>query len=240
MAARALFRLDDVTTTRGHGDDHVHPLSGVTAVVPEGGITVVVGPSGSGKTTLLRLLNRMEEPTGGTVLLDEQPLRSLDVLELRRRVGLLLQVPTPFPGSVLDNLRVGRPGVTEAEAGELLGRVGLPDGFAARDALSLSGGEAQRVCLARALAVGPRVLLLDEPTSALDPDATRAVEGAVRRLVADGLTAVWVCHDQLQARRLADHVIVVHSGEVADQGPADRVFSAPAGERARAFIASAT
>jgi putative ABC transport system ATP-binding protein len=235
-----LFRLDRVTTTRGTGDAHVHPLRGVTAEIEAGGVTVVVGPSGSGKTTLLRLLNRMEEPSGGSVLLEGRPLSDIDVLALRRRVGLLLQVPTPFAGTVRANLRAGRPELEDTAAMELLQRVGLDESFAGREATSLSGGEAQRVCLARALAVGPRVLLLDEPTSALDPFATAAVEDAVRSLVADGLTAVWVCHDQRQAQRVGDRALVVHSGQVVEQGPVDRVFSEPTDDRARAFLQDRT
>lgn len=236
MPPAALFSLADVATTRGTGDEHVHPLKDVDAIVPEGGVTVVVGPSGAGKSTLLRLLNRMEEPTRGTVSMRGKPLPEYDVLALRREVGLLFQAPTPFPGTVLDNLRVADPRLSEPAARALLTRVALPGTMLTRDATSLSGGEAQRLCLARALALEPAVLLLDEPTSALDPFAAATVEEAVAGLVAGGMSAVWVCHDRWQARRVGSHALVLHSGTVVEQGPAGRVFDAPSDERARDFL----
>ena len=230
MAASALFRVSGVTTTRGSGEDHVHPLDEVEAVIAPGRTTAVVGPSGSGKSTLLRLLNRMEEPARGVVTFHDRPLPSYDVLELRRRVGLLLQRPTPFAGTVLDNLRAGRESLGESEAVALLDRVGLAPSFLGRVAVELSGGEAQRMCLARALAVGPEVLLLDEPTSALDPFAAAVVERTARSLVDDGMTVVFVSHDLRQARRIADDLLVVHGGRVVD--PDDPV--------ARGFLAGAS
>ena len=163
-------------------------------------------------------------------------MRDYDVLALRREVGLLLQVPTPFPGTVLDNLRTPAPQLEQTAAAALLERVGLPPSIMPRDARSLSGGEAQRMCLARALTLQPAVLLLDEPTSALDPFATAAVEEVVVRLVAEGMGAIWVCHDQPLARRVATHALVVHSGSVVEQGPAEQVFGAPVDERAKAFL----
>src|SRR5687767_3055142 len=125
MTVEPLFRLERVLTQRGTGADHVHPLNGVDAVLRAGAVTAVVGPSGSGKSTLLRLLNRMEEPVSGTVTFHGRPIGSYDVLALRRRIGLLLQLPTPFPGTVLDNLRVGRPDLDEDGALALLARSGL-------------------------------------------------------------------------------------------------------------------
>lgn len=236
MAPAVLFELVDVATTRGAGDAHVHPLEHVSVCLPAGGVTVVIGPSGSGKSTLLRLLNRLEEPTRGTVSLRGRPLRDYDVLALRREVGLLLQVPTPFPGTVLDNLRTPSPQLSDDNAAALLERVGLPTSMLSRDARSLSGGEAQRMCLARALTLRPAVLLLDEPTSALDPFAIAAVEEVVMRLVSEGMSAVWVCHDQPLARRVATHAVVVHAGSVVEAGSAEQVFGAPVDKRARAFL----
>jgi putative ABC transport system ATP-binding protein len=135
-------------------------------------------------------------------------------------VGLVQQVPVLLGATVLDDLRVGRPALTEDEAVDLLGRVGLRDQALTRATSSLSGGEAQRLCLGRALAVGPEVLLLDEPTSALDAVAAMSVERVVRALVADGMTAVLVSHDLRQARRLADDVVVLRAGRVEEAGPA--------------------
>ncbi|HVE98611.1 MAG TPA: ATP-binding cassette domain-containing protein [Mycobacteriales bacterium] len=231
-----LFTLADVSTMRGSADEHVHPLSGVTVDIAADRITVVVGPSGSGKSTLLRLLNRLEEAHDGVVSFHGRPIGSYDVLELRRRVGLLQQRPTPFPGTVLDNIRVARPAVTRDEAVALLERAGLGGGFLDRRADELSGGEAQRMCLARTLAAGPEVLLLDEATSALDAAAAKVVERTARDLAEGGLTVVLVTHDLRQARRLADDLVVLAGGEVVEHGPATRLLRRAKDERARAFL----
>jgi putative ABC transport system ATP-binding protein len=231
-----LFVLDRVVVTRGAGEDHMHPLYDISLDIAAARITVVVGPSGAGKSTLLRLLNRMEEPSGGEVRLHGQPLRSYDVLALRRRVGLLMQRPTAFPGTVLDNLRTGAPSLAEDEAYALLDRVGLAASFLPRDTEGLSGGEAQRVCLARALAVRPEVLLLDEATSALDPFAASVVEDVVRGLTGDGVSVVMVSHDLGQARRMADDLVVVRGGRVVATGPAAEVFAGTSDPDAAAYL----
>jgi putative ABC transport system ATP-binding protein len=178
----------------------------------------VAGPSGAGKSTLLRLLDRLLEPTSGQVLFHGRPLPSYDVREVRRRVGLVQQAPVVLGDTVLADLRVGRPELPEQEARALLGRVGLNDLSLGRGTSDLSGGEAQRLCLARALAVGPEVLLLDEPTSALDAVSAQSVERVVRALVAEGLSAVLVSHDLRQAKRLADDVVVLDHGRVVETG----------------------
>ncbi|MCO5996481.1 ABC transporter ATP-binding protein [Actinoallomurus rhizosphaericola] len=204
-----------------HGDAVI--LDGISVTLRSGHCTAIAGPSGAGKSTLLRLLNRMLEPTSGRVLLDGTPLPALDVLALRRRVGLVAQQPTLLTDTVLDDLRVGRPGLTEDEARSLLAETGLPPAFAERPTAGLSGGEAQRVCLARTLALRPEVLLLDEPTSALDRASAAAIEQVVKDLRAAGGTAVLVSHDTAQARRLADDVIVLRAGRLAEHGPPDEV-----------------
>lgn len=211
-----VLALEDVSVRRG--DACV--LDRVTAMIVPGRCTAVAGPSGAGKSTMLRLLDRLEEPTAGRVLLHGRPLPSYDVLEVRRRIGLVQQSPVLLGATVLEDLRTGRPALSEDEAMELLARAGLGDQPLTRATASLSGGEAQRLCLARALAVSPEVLLLDEPTSALDAMAAMSVERVVRALVADGLTAVLVSHDLRQARRLADDVIVLRGGQVLEAGPA--------------------
>jgi len=213
---RAVLALEGVSVARGG----VTVLADVSAAIAPGRCTAVAGPSGAGKSTLLRLLDRLEEPTEGRVLLHGRALPSYDVLEVRRRVGLVQQAPVLLADSVLEDLRVGRPELTEPEALDLLARVGLAEQSLERRTATLSGGEAQRLCLARALAVAPEVLLLDEPTSALDAVAAMAVERVVRALVANGLTAVLVSHDLHQAQRLADDVIVLRSGRVEEIGSA--------------------
>jgi putative ABC transport system ATP-binding protein len=211
-----VLSLEDVAVVRGG----VQVLQGISADFAPGRCTALAGPSGAGKSTLLRLLDRLEEPSSGRVLLRGRPLPSYDVLEVRRRVGLVQQAPVLLGDTVLEDLRTGQPALTEGEAHELLARAGLGDQSLDRSTASLSGGEAQRLCLARALAVGPEVLLLDEPTSALDAVAAMSVERVVRALVADGLTAVLVSHDLRQARRLADDVVVLRGGRVEEAGPA--------------------
>lgn len=193
-------------------------------------ILAIVGPSGSGKSSLLRLLNRLDEPTEGNVSLDEVDYRQIAPRELRRRVGMVMQRPYLFAGTVLDNLRFGprqRGEDLSLEAvEELLAGVGL-SGFASRDVSNLSGGEAQRVSFARALANSPEVLLLDEPTSALDEDAKREVEAVIQRIGHEqGVACVLVTHDAAQAARLAERVLVLESGRVVRIGLAAEVLRA--------------
>src|SRR5436190_17859584 len=184
---------------RVDGDDG--PIvSGFSARIPTDGLTVIVGPSGAGKTTLLRLLNRLDDPDRGCVLFDGRDVRELDVLELRRRVQLVGQIPVTFPGTVADNLD---------GAVELLDRVGLPPLLADREADRLSVGEAQRMCLARALARHADVLVLAEPASALGTGSKGGIERLIRGLADDGLTVVMVTHEPRHAAELADHVIEV-------------------------------
>ncbi len=197
-------------------------LHEVSVRVARGSVWAVVGPSGSGKSTFLRLLNRLDEPTGGTVFLEGRDYRELAPRELRRRLGMVMQSAHLFPGTVRDNLRFGPrqrgEALSDERARALLEGVGLA-GFAKRDVSKLSGGEAQRVSLARTLANEPDVLLLDEPTSALDRAALRDVEALVSRVIRErGLTALIVTHDHAQAERMADHVLVLERGRVARQG----------------------
>jgi UDP-glucose/iron transport system ATP-binding protein len=196
-------------------------LDAVSARIPAAGITVVSGPSGAGKTTLLRLCNRLDIPDAGRVWYRGQPLGELDPLMLRRRVGMVFQRPTPFPGSVADNLAVAHPGASTEELSAALTRVALDPGLLGQDARTLSGGELQRMCLARTLVTQPETLLLDEPTSALDAPPRQVFETTARDLAAAGITLIWVTHDDAQARRVADRVYQLRDGQLT---------AAPAGE----------
>lgn len=207
-----LFELHDVHVA--DGDQQI--LRGVDLQVNERGITVVQGPSGSGKSTLLRLLNRLEVASSGSITFRGDDLMDLDPIELRRRVGMVFQRPTPFPGTVSDNLLAADPLLDDVGIAALMDRVGLPVDLVERDAMVLSGGEAQRMCMARTLATGCEVLLADECTSSLDAAATSAIEATARALAADGDTVVWVTHDEGQADRLADHRVRVEEGRVVD------------------------
>jgi putative ABC transport system ATP-binding protein len=189
-------------------------LDDVTARIPPAGITVVTGPSGAGKTTLLRLCNRLEVPDTGTVRYRGRPLDELDPLALRRRVGMVFQRPIPFPGSVADNLRVASPDAGAEELRVLLSRVALDPGLLDQEARTLSGGELQRVCLARTLVTRPETLLLDEPTSALDDQPKRVFEATARELAAQDITLVWITHDDAQALRVADRTYQLRDGHL--------------------------
>lgn len=206
----SLFAFEDVVLELGGR----RVLDGVRAELPDGGVTCLVGPSGSGKSTLLRLCNRLEVPTSGVVRFRGDDVALLDPLEHRRRVGMVFQRPTPFPGSVRDNLRVARPDADETSLERALERAALGASFLDRVADDLSGGEAQRMCLARTLVTEPEVLLMDEPTSALDPRATKELEGLARQLAEEGFSVVWVSHDPEQVDRIADARFVVEEGRV--------------------------
>lgn len=210
MGAHPLFRFDGVCL---QSDGHVR-LADVDVEVPDASVTVIVGESGSGKSSLLRLCNRLEAPTAGRVWFRGTDVAELDVRAHRRRVGMLFQHPTPFAGTVRDNLRVARPDLGDEEAGALLERVGLAPTFLDRVADRLSGGEGQRMCLARALATQPEVLLADEATSSLDPDATRRLEDLAVTLRDGGIPVLWVTQEPEQIDRIADHTLRVSGGRV--------------------------
>jgi putative ABC transport system ATP-binding protein len=208
----------------------------VSGAVPASGVTVLVGPSGAGKSTLLRLCNRLELADAGVVRFRGDDVAGLDPLSLRRRVGMVFQRPTPFPGTVGENLTEAEPALGDAGAEHALERVGLAPALLARDAMQLSGGEAQRMCLARTLVTCPEVVLMDEPTSSVDPVATSALETLARTLASGGVPVLWVTHDLAQMRRIADHVIVVIAGRIAHAAPIAAV-DRDASKHVRAFLA---
>jgi ABC-type Fe3+/spermidine/putrescine transport system ATPase subunit len=202
----------------------------VTFQVQTGEVLAIVGPSGSGKSSLLRLLNRLDEPTSGTVYVEGIDYRQIAPRELRRKLGMVNQRPFLFPGTVEQNLQFGPQqrgeSLSQDSVDQLLGLVGLK-GYASRNVANLSGGEAQRVSVARTLANSPLVLLLDEPTSALDETSKREVESSIQRIVRDqGLTCVVVTHDTAQAMRLAERALVLEAGRVVRDGPIREVLNA--------------
>ncbi len=202
----------------------------ITIGIQKGEVLAVVGPSGSGKSSFIRLLNRLDEPTMGTVYLEGTDYRQIAPRELRRRAGMVTQTPYLFPGTIADNLRFGPQqqgkDLPEDTITFLLDQVGLAD-RANSDIVNLSGGEAQRVSLARALANSPTVLLMDEPTSALDEETKEDVEALILKVVRqNALTCVIVSHDLAQAARIANRVMVVKAGRLEKIGSVTEIVDA--------------
>jgi len=220
VSEAALFQFDSVSV----GPPGARRLDGLDAALPDHGLTVVAGHSGAGKSTLLRLCNRLEVPSAGVVRHRGSDVAQRDPLELRGEVAMVFQRPVTFAGTVHDNLREADRDCDAVRGAELLERAGLDASFLERDAGELSGGEAQRACLARALATDPRVMLMDEPTSSLDGKATAVLERLVRQLVAGGTPVVWVTHSEEQLRRLADHVLLLADGRADRSGAAKEVL----------------
>jgi putative ABC transport system ATP-binding protein len=195
-----------------------------------GEVLAIVGPSGSGKSSLLRLLNRLDEPTSGTVFVEGIDYRQIAPRDLRRKLGLVNQRPYLFPGTVEENLRFGPlqrgESLSQDSIDQLLARVGLK-GYASRNIANLSGGEAQRVSVARTLANSPLILLLDEPTSALDETSKLEVESSIQRVIREqGITCVLVTHDTAQAARLAERALLLEAGRIVRAGSINEVLHA--------------
>jgi putative ABC transport system ATP-binding protein len=204
-------------------------LDRVSLDVASGETVAIVGPSGAGKSSLLRLLDRLDEPTGGTVYLDGTDYRTFGPQTLRKRVGLVPQNPALRAGTVRENVTIGPrlrgESVSEERLVDLLDAVGL-GGYADRDASDLSGGEAQRVAIARTVINDPEVLLLDEPTASLDSAAEAEVERLLADLLAAGeRTVVLVTHDERQAERLADRVARMADGRIVAVGTPREVIT---------------
>jgi putative ABC transport system ATP-binding protein len=200
----------------------------ISVQVRPGEVMAVVGPSGAGKSSFLRLLNRLDEPTGGTVRLDGRDYRELEPRDLRRRVGMVMQSANLFPGTAGENVAFGPRQRGEELPSDrmeaLLARVGLR-GYQGRDVSNLSGGEAQRVSLARTLANVPEVLLLDEPTSSLDEDSARRIEDLVMDIIHERrMTCVIVTHNAAQAHRIADRTMILENGRLIAIGPTAEVL----------------
>jgi phosphate transport system ATP-binding protein len=227
-------------------------LSDINVEIRRGAVTALIGPTGSGKTTLLRTFNRMNDKVSGyrhagDVILDGRSIwhPGVELMSLRRKVGMLFQRPNPFPMSIMDNVVAGvkahrmsgRHGL-KAIAEQRLTEVGLWDAVSGRlkdSPFRLSGGQQQLLCLARALAVSPEVLLLDEPTSSLDPVATESIEALIRQLV-PALTIVIVTHNLAQASRVSDRTIFLNKGRLVEHGDTRQVFENPAEEETAHYV----
>lgn len=197
-------------------------LENVSARFERARVTAVCGPSGAGKTSLLRCFNRLEEPHAGRVTIDDTDVRALAPIELRRRVGMIFQTPVLFEGGVRANLTYGLNGIDDDVLAQALESAGLSGSFLDRESPALSVGQAQRVCIARALVRRPQALLMDEPTSALDKDAAHKIEDLIGRLAEAHLTIVLVTHNLEQARRVASDAVLLVDGRVtADGSPED-------------------
>jgi phosphate transport system ATP-binding protein len=227
-------------------------LHGITLEIPRHRVTALIGPSGCGKSTFLRWINRMNDMipaarAGGTLTLDGEDLldRGHDLVELRRRVGMVFQKPNPFPKSIYDNIAFGprlHRHMTRAELDDLVERslraAAIWDEVKDRlhaSALGLSGGQQQRLCIARAIAVGPDVLLMDEPCSALDPRSTAGIEALIRDLRSQ-FTIVIVTHNMQQAARVSDGTAFFYEGRLVETGPTDRIFTNPSEKRTEDYV----
>ncbi len=229
-----------------------HALKDVHLEIPKRRVTALIGPSGCGKSTFLRWINRMNDTIAsaraeGTLTLDGDDLlsRTRDVVELRRRVGMVFQKPNPFPKSIYDNVafgprlhrKFGRSDLDELVESSLRAAA-LWDEVKDRlkaSALGLSGGQQQRLCIARAIAVGPEVLLMDEPCSALDPRSTASIEQLIRELETE-YTIVIVTHNMQQAARVSDHTAFFFEGKIVETGETDMIFTNPRNKQTEDYV----
>jgi ABC-type polar amino acid transport system ATPase subunit len=228
---------------------HLHVLKGVDLKVAERELVFVIGPSGSGKSTLLRCLNRLEEPSSGSVVVDGIDMLDprTDINHARQRIGMVFQSFNLYPHmTALANVTLALRkvvGQSRSEAERVgmaaLDRVGLAAKAGAYPS-ELSGGQQQRVAIARALALEPAVMLFDEPTSALDPELVGSVLAVMRELKAAGMTMLVVSHEMRFARDAADRVIFMDHGLIVEEGPPEQIFGAPQEPRTKAFIAELT
>ncbi len=223
----------------------LHVLNGIDKQIDKGEVVAVIGPSGSGKSTFLRCINKLEEPSKGSILVEGRDImeKTTNINNLRERVGMVFQHFNLFPHkSVLENLtlapmKVKKQGKDEIEkkAMSLLKRVGLSDKAGAYPN-QLSGGQKQRIAIARALAMDPHVILFDEPTSALDPEMVREVLDVMRDLASEGMTMVIVTHEMGFAKNVASRVMFMDEGVVVEDGHPIEVFENAKNERTKEFL----
>ncbi len=220
-------------------------LNHITETIHEGERVVVIGPSGSGKSTFLRCLNCMEDPTSGSIIFEGEDLADMrvDINKHRQKIGMVFQQFNLFNNkTVLENITlapVHLKKMTAEEAREkgieLLKRVGLEDKADVYPS-TLSGGQKQRVAIVRALAMNPKVILFDEPTSALDPEMVGEVLDVMKQLAAEGMTMVVVTHEMGFAREVADRILFMDGGVIAEQGTPEEVFGNPQHPRTKEFL----
>lgn len=220
-------------------------LKGISTTIHEGEVVAIIGPSGSGKSTFLRCLNLLEKPTGGHIYINSQDLmgKKTDIMKVRQNVGMVFQHFHLFPHkTVMENITYAPMKVknaSKAEAGkkglELLTQVGLAD-KASVYPNSLSGGQKQRVAIARALAMEPKIMLFDEPTSALDPEMVKEVLDVMKALADSGMTMAIVTHEMGFAREVADRVLFLDGGFLAEDSPPEEFFTNPKSQRAKDFL----
>ncbi|WP_276573322.1 amino acid ABC transporter ATP-binding protein [Microbacterium allomyrinae] len=240
-----MVRLDGIHKSYGAHD----VLTDVSLTVSRGSVTALIGPSGAGKSTLLRCINLLERPDRGTIAVDGRTLDlgdrvpAKDLAALRRQVGMVFQSFNLFPHlTVLRNISLPQQRVlgrsrqeADARSMELLTRVGLAD-KAAQYPGRCSGGQQQRIAIARALALDPRVMLFDEPTSALDPELGLEVLAVMRELAQDGMTMIVVTHEMQFARDVSDHLVVMADGGIVEQGDPVQIMRDPSHPRTRRFL----
>jgi polar amino acid transport system ATP-binding protein len=221
-------------------------LNGIDLTVAPQELVFIIGPSGSGKSTLLRCLNRLEEPTSGSIFVDGIDLlsRKTNINLMRRRIGMVFQSFNLYPHmtaranvtlALRKVLKMSR-AEANATATAALERVGLADKAGSYPA-ELSGGQQQRVAIARAIALEPKIMLFDEPTSSLDPELAGSVLAVMRKLRDSGMTMVVVSHEMRFAREAADRIIFMENGTIAEEGTPATIFGPNANTRTRAFVA---
>lgn len=220
-------------------------LKGISTTVKKGDVIAIIGPSGCGKSTFLRSLNLLEVPTRGQILFEGTDItdKKTDINQMRQKIGMVFQQFNLFPNMTIRQnimlapvkLKLMTSEEASAKAEELLARIGLPDKAEAYPA-QLSGGQKQRIAIVRSLAMNPDVILFDEPTSALDPEMVGEVLQVMRELAASGMTMVVVTHEMGFAREVANRVMFINEGVIAEEGTPDEIFRAPKSKRLQEFL----
>jgi len=239
------LKLDQIVKKRlirkNENIEEITVLKNISIKIKSNEVFTVVGPSGSGKSTLLRLLNRLEDLSDGSIFLDGQNIKEMDVVALRRKVGLVFQIPILFDDTVETNIlfsfKIRKETNLKGVAEKYINLVGLDRNLLSRNSNELSVGQKQRISIARALTSEPEVLLMDEPTSALDPTATHNIENLILNLKSQmGLTIVFVTHDIDQAKRVGERGMLLVNGEKIEEGKIPDLFENPQNAVTKKFV----